>query len=193
MAGPRLRRGTRADAVHLAMFVDMASKGMSVRVWEGLAAPTQSPLEVGRARAQRENVPFSYRNATIAEQGGEVAGGLVGYTIVPDDTDILTVPSPFRPILELEREVPGHWYVNVLGVYPEFRGRGIGSALLVEADRIGAAAAPEGMAIIVDDGNLRARRLYERHGYRLVTARPQMPVPGVASGATFLLLTRPHG
>lgn len=192
-SGVHLRPATLHDAVHLAMLVDMAAKGMSVKVWQGLAAPGQSPLEVGRARAMREGVSFTYRNATMAEEGPAVVGGLVGYVIVPDDTDIATLPPPFRPILELERLVPGHWYVNVLAVYPEHRGRGIGSLLLQEADRIGAGSAPGGMAIIVDESNAVARRLYVRHGYREVATRPIVPMPGVHAGEHFVLLAKPHG
>lgn len=189
----RVRPATLADAVHLAMLVDIAGRGMPVRVWQGLAEPGQSPLEVGRARAMREQASFSYRNATIAEERREVVGALIGYVIVPDETGLATMPPQFRPIQELENEAPGHWYVNVLAVYPEVRGRGIGGLLLREADRIGTATAPRGMAIIVDEANEGAHRLYRRHGYRVAATRPIVPVPGLQSGERWLLLTKPHG
>ncbi len=63
-----------------------------------------------------------------------------------------------------------------------------GSQALAATDQV-----PVGSGIIVDDGNLRARRFYERNGYRLVASRPQVRVPDVASGQNFLLLTKPHG
>jgi ribosomal protein S18 acetylase RimI-like enzyme len=189
----RVRPATLADAVHLAMLVDIAGRGMPVRVWQGLAEPGQSPLEVGRARAMREQASFSYRNATVAEERREVVGALIGYVIVPDETGLATMPPQFRPIQELENEAPGHWYVNVLAVYPEVRGRGVGGHLLREADRIGTATAPRGMAIIVDEANEGAHRLYRRHGYRIAATRPIVPVPGLQSGERWLLLTKPHG
>jgi ribosomal protein S18 acetylase RimI-like enzyme len=192
-SGIRVRPATLADAAHLAMLVDIAGRGMPVRVWQGLAEPGQSPLEVGRARAMREQASFSYRNASVAEDRGEVVGALIGYVIVPDESGLASMPPQFRPIQELENEAAGHWYVYVLAVYPEARGRGIGGHLLREADRIGAAMAPGGMAIIVDDANTGAHRLYQRHGYRVAATRPIVPVPGLQSGERWLLLTKPHG
>lgn len=192
-SGVRVRPAALADAVHLAVLVDIAGRGMPVRVWQNLVEPGQSPLEVGRARAMREQASFSYRNATVAEEGGGVVGALIGYVIVPDETGLATMPPQFRPIQELENEAPGHWYVNVLAVYPEIRGRGVGALLLREADRIGGAAATDGMAIIVDEANEGARRLYERHGYHVVARRPIVPFAGLHSGENWLLLTRPHG
>ena len=128
-----------SDAVHLAAFVDMASQGMATRLWLGMAAPGQGPFEIGRARAMREDVGLSYRNATMAEVDGVVAGVLVGYPLRPED-DGATLPDMLKPLLALENLAVGSWYVNVLAVYPEFRGRGLGARLLQIADERAAAA-----------------------------------------------------
>ena len=75
------------------------------------------------------------------------------------------MPAMFVPLQELENLAPGSWYVNVLAVQPQFRGRGLGTQLLDLADAIAAAHRSRGLSVIVADANTGARRLYERCGY----------------------------
>jgi ribosomal protein S18 acetylase RimI-like enzyme len=171
----------------------MASKGLASRLWRDMATSSQSPYEIGRARAMRETGDFSYRNAFIAELAGQPAGGLVGYPLAdPYPAEALNSASAaFRPMVELEAEAAGHWYVNVLAVYPEHRGTGVGAALLDHAGRLGRAS-PKGMAIIVFSGNEGAQRLYARLGYRVAGRRNFSGPPGFKGGGELLLLTKPH-
>lgn len=173
----RLRDATPDDADALCRFVDMAGEGLPVHLWRQMAAPGQDPYEVGRARARRDTGGFSWRHAMLAERSGRVVGGLIGYPLaaapepgaaspIPEDT-----PALFRPLLELEALVPGHWYVNVLAVDPDERGRGLGTRLLAAADGIAAAGGLDGIALIVANDNHAARRLYEACGYRSVAER----------------------
>jgi len=176
------------------MLVDMAAKGLASHFWRQMAEPGQSPLEVGRARALRDDGAFSWRNGHIAEVDGDVAGALVGYVIDdPVDVSDLENANPIvRDLTLLEARVPGHWYVNVLAAYPEYRGTGVGSALLRYADVVGKAATRKGMAIIVASENAGARRLYERCGYRYTAKRPVVDPSGLAGNGDWLLLTKPH-
>jgi ribosomal protein S18 acetylase RimI-like enzyme len=189
----RIRPATRRDAADIALLVDIAGRGLPSYLWSQLAAHGQSSWEVGRARALREEGGFSYRNARIAEAGAEVAGLLIGYPLAEagDAGGIDSVPEPVRPLLLLEMEATGHWYVNILAIYPEFRGKGIGGLLLAEAETIGRSLSPHGMAIIVDSMNPGALRLYERNGYRVVASRPTVKTPIHPEPGEFLLMTKP--
>ena len=134
------RPATKADASALAVLVDIAGEGMPAYMWSTLAAPGQSVLEFGRERAQRDSGGFSWRNAVVAEIGGEVAACLVGYRLDdPYDLGALAgTPEIVQPLVKLEAKSPGSWYVNVLATFPEFRRRGIGAKLLAIAERRGA-------------------------------------------------------
>lgn len=187
-----IRPATSHDAIHIVALTDMAGEGLPALLWSQRAKPGESPIEIGRTRAMREEGAFSFRNARIAERGGVIAGLVLGYPLIGGD-DVSDVPPPLRGLVELEVEAAGHWYVNVLGVYPEFRSLGIGGRLLETADEIGSAASPEGMAIIVASANVGARRLYERCGYRRAASRPAIPMPGGPPSTEWILLTKPHG
>ena len=192
-----IRPAVPADATHLACFVDMASGGMALRLWETLRAPHQTLFEVGRSRALREDGAFSFRNAHIAEVDGAVAAGLVGYVIAPEHDatrrapgagEAAKLPAMVRPLVELEALVPGHWYVNILATYPEYRGRGIGAALLAHAEGRARAAGSHDMALIVASQEEGARRLYHRIGYRELARRQR--VDGSPDGGAWVLMAK---
>jgi ribosomal protein S18 acetylase RimI-like enzyme len=190
-----IRSATIADATHLAALVDIAGEGFGSHFWSQMATEGQSPFEVGRARAMRDEGAFSWRNAHIAEADGLVAGALVGYPIgdAVDPQALADASDLVRPLLELEAEALGLWYVNALAVFPEYRGRGIGRALLAHADTVGSAAGTRGIAIIVASANEGAMRLYAGAGYAETARRPLTPFPGYRRGGDWVLMTKAYG
>ena len=72
--------------------------------------------------------------------------------------------AAMRSLAEIDRRVPvePHWHLSVLGVAPERRGRGIGSALLApmleRCDR-------ELLPAYLETANAANLPLYERHGF----------------------------
>lgn len=161
-------------------------------MWREMSESGTPPAQIGRERALREVGGFSYRHAHMIELGGEIAGCAVSYRMEPSNSDLSDVPPRVRELVELEQQVPDHWYVNVLAVYPEYRGKGLGSLLLEHADSLGRTASSTGMAIIVASGNQGARNLYERHGYRYLDQRRATPYPGGPSEQAWVLLSKPN-
>ena len=186
------RLAAPADAVALAELVNYAGEGMPEYLWGQMAGPGEAAWSIGRARAAREEGSFSYSNATLIEtRDGEVSGALIGYKIadeVPPMPD--NIPAMFRPLQELENLAPGTWYVNVLAVRPQFRGRGHGTRLLGLADSLGRSTGRHGMSVIVSDTNTDARALYERCGYAEVAQRPMIKEGWINNGENWVLLTK---
>lgn len=186
------RPATRGDLERLVDFVLMAGDGLPDLTWAAMAQEGESLRDVGLRRAARNEGVFSWRNATIFERSGEPVGGLVG-TRLPDDPVPINAdfPRPFVSLQELENLVCGSWYVNILGVYPEARGQGIGSAMLDRADEIARQSGAAGTSIIVFSPNAGAERLYRRSGYGEV-ARRRLAVPGWRhDGCEAILLAKP--
>jgi ribosomal protein S18 acetylase RimI-like enzyme len=164
---------------------------MPLYLWDKMAKPGEDAWAVGRRRAAREEGSFSYRNAAIIECEGECAGCLIGYHI-PDEPQPISadMPAMFVPLQELENLAPGTWYVNVLAVQPQFRGRGLGTQLLGLADTIAAAHRSRGLSVIVADANIGARRLYERCGYAERASRAMVKDGWLTESMHWVLLVK---
>jgi ribosomal protein S18 acetylase RimI-like enzyme len=185
----RPARATDAPAlVHLA---DAAGEGLPAFLWGRLAKEGQSAHDVGEERISRETGSISYRNATVLEADGAVVGMLLGYPLpshpepVPDD-----LPPLIRPLAELENEVCGTWYVNILAVAPDRRSGGLGSRLLALAEELGRKAGSTGMSVITTDSNAGALRLYRRHGYRDVASRAVVSEDWATAAKNWILLSK---
>ncbi len=176
------RPATRDDAADLAQLIDLAGKGLPRVLWARMAEPGEDVWDVGARRAARDEGGFSWRNARMAEVGGQVAGGIVTYRVgAPAPVDDL--PVEVQSLQALENRVPGLRYVNVLATYAPYRGRGIGTRLLAEAE-------DGDMAIIVADRNLPALRLYLAVGY-VEQAREPLQGDWGCESREWVLLTKP--
>jgi ribosomal protein S18 acetylase RimI-like enzyme len=189
-----MRPARKTDASDIALLVNIAAHGGPAAGWarDKDAAGTYDPIEVGRLRALSEDGSFSWRNATMAEADGEIAGMLLGYR-EPDEAAAVptTTPSFFVPLLQLEAEAAGDWFISMLGVHVRWRGRGIGSQLLDVADTRRRESGADGVALIVEDINDGARRLYERHGFAVRAKRAIAPFPsGGPDGKDWLLMVK---
>ncbi|MCU9846847.1 GNAT family N-acetyltransferase [Defluviimonas sp. WL0024] len=184
-----IRKACAADAGFIAEMVNQAGEGIALHFWSMTAPVASAAIEVGIARAAGETAAISYRNAWIAEIGGEAAGCLIAHrqpeTLPPPDPE---TPPLFRPLDSLEAEAPDTGYVHVLATAPAFQGRGIGTRLLDFAERY---AGPRGMSLIVADANEGARRLYERAGYRVAARRAMVKDGWAGAGREWLLMVKP--
>ncbi len=172
--------------------MDIAGHGLPAYAWSLSAGEGQEPIDAGTERAAREDGNFSYRNAVVAEEDGEVVAMVLAYRL-PDfgeDASLDEVPEVLRPLLELELLAPGTFYVNGLATLPRYRGRGLASMLLEAARELAAEAGCDELSIQVFEQNEGALGLYERHGYRIAARRRAVPHPSYPYDGDVLLLTR---
>jgi len=187
------RRAVAEDAGALAELVNFASEGLAFHVWDRIKEAGETPWDIGRRRAAREEGAFSYRNAVVAEIGGEGAACLVGYRLDdPYDVDgsLAETPEIVRPLVRLEAKAPGSWYVNVLATFPEFRRKGIGARLLAIAEEKAREERAPALSVIVAGWNEPAARLYARAGYSTLAREPALPFPGCPHEGDWVLMVK---
>lgn len=189
---PPHRPAHHDDAYALAELVNMAGEGLPLYVWNEMASPGESAWDVGRNRARRDSGGFSYHNAIVREEDGEVIACLIGYPLEDEPAPVGydDIPDMFVPLQQLEDEVPGTWYVNALATYPDYRGKGYGGELLAIAEHLALDLSKNGMSVIVSDANTGARHLYEKCGYLEQTMRPMVKNDWQNDGNNWILLTK---
>ncbi len=102
-------------------------------------------------------------------------------------------PAIFVPLLELEALAPGSWYLNVLATYEQFRGKGLGSALLAHAEDVATLAGHKSISLIAEDTHLDALRLYVGKGFREVARRPVVKGDWQVDAQEWVLFTKSVG
>jgi len=169
-----IRPARRSECRRIAELYRISSDGIADYIWTKLGRPGEDVLEVGRKRYEREGTPFSYENCKLVELDGTVVGMLVAFPMEVDaqyqETDPVLVPYS---VLEEDQS----YYICGMAVDEAHRGRGIGTALLDEAEKTCRRSGFGKLSLIVFEQNVGAKRLYERAGYAETRRHPVVPHP----------------
>jgi ribosomal protein S18 acetylase RimI-like enzyme len=127
--------------------------------------------------ARREATQYSWQNALIAELNSVVAGAVVGY----DGAQLYTLrEGTFATINEfvertqtiVDETSAGEYYLDSVGVLPQYRGLGIGRALVEAFCSKVFAEGHNCVGLIVDFENPNAEKLYTSVGFKRINTRP---------------------
>jgi len=122
--------------------------------------------------SSREDTLYSWRNSTIALYDGQPAGLMVAY----DGARYRRMRDITFPMIRMyvgddynqmdDEASPGEFYLDSLAVLPQFRRKGIATALIKEMFRQQNAARIPLATIAVDPENDQAYHLYSANGFR---------------------------
>ncbi len=123
--------------------------------------------------ASVEGTQYSYRNALVAEVDGVAAGAAIGYDgalLEPLRSGTLSLLREFNPsvsVTDVETQA-GEFYIDSIGVLPQFRGNGIGKRLLMAMVGKGLALGCGKAGLMVGFENSEASSLYLGCGFQAV-------------------------
>jgi len=184
----RFRPAKREDCRVIAELFSISSDGVADYIWTRLAAPGEDILEVGRRRYEREDTSLSYRNCTLACRGEEILGMLVAFPMHVDPAAEPETDPVLAPYSSLE--VDDSYYVCGVALFPQYRGRGIGTQLMKLAESQATARGYRRLSLIVFERNQGAKRLYDRLGYREVARTAIVPHPLINFEGDALLMLK---
>ncbi|MEM7366100.1 MAG: GNAT family N-acetyltransferase [Pseudomonadota bacterium] len=193
MTPVNIRAATIEDAPNLAFLINLAGENLPMVQWRQMAGAEEDPLQVGAVRAARTEGDFSFRNAKVAEIDGTLVGMVLSYRL-PDPYDpgaTEDLPAIIRPLVLLESEAPGTWYINAIATYAEQQGRGVGSSLMAHCETMANDAGVTHLSLIVASENTGAHALYLKLGYQDVSSLPLVTYPEGPTGGDWVLMTKP--
>jgi len=184
------RPARKEDCATIASLYSISSDGVADYVWTQLAAPGEDIFDVGRRRYERENTNFSYRNCTLVEAGEKIIGMLVAFPmhVEPAEAEPDPVLAPYKRL-----EEDDSYYICGMALFPEHRGRGIGTRLLAFAEQAARERGYRKLSLIVFEQNTGAKRLYGKTGYREARREPVCPHPLIHYTGDAILMVKAIG
>jgi ribosomal protein S18 acetylase RimI-like enzyme len=188
MSTASIRPATIDDSHTIARLFLISSDGLAEYIWSRIANPGEDLADVGARRYARTDVPFSYQNCAVAEVDGQVAGMIHRFPMEESPDGEKEEDPVLRPYSELEEY--GSLYISGIALFPEFRGRGIGTRLIEEAAGQAKRRGLGKLSLICFDANTHAMRLYTRLGFEETERRPIVPHPTLhyAAGNAVLMV-----
>ena len=184
-----LRAAQKNEARTLAELFRMSAGGVADYIWQGLAAPGETLLDVGARRFAREDNGLSYRNCVVAEYDGKVVGMMLAYPIAAEHDQAEEEPQAdpvLRPYTELE--IPDSLYLACYAVLPDYRRQGVGSQLLETLRETAPWHELSRISALVPEENAGSLRLLRRYGFAEVDRRRIVPHPLIEVGGDVVLL-----
>lgn len=161
-----VRKATKDDAPLIANVVAMAIGDDIARAYCG-----DNHQLVLKELVCMELSQYSYRNAIIAEVDGMPAGAAVAYDgATLSELREATLAHIFKHtgkemIIKEDETDASEFYLDSLGVLPEYRGCGIGAKLILALKEIARTEYHKRLGLLVDFENPKAERLYLSLGF----------------------------
>ena len=170
-----IREARKEEAARIAQLFLLAWPVEEMAQAGGITA--EMLLEAVTGFAEREDTIYSYTKTFVAEVDGSgvgaglVVGAMCGYdgadyqALKQPIVDILGEDSAFAQLRETEA---GEYYLDSVGVLPQWRGQGIASRLFEAHFKRAASLGHKAAGLIVDVDKPKAEALYARLGFKHV-------------------------
>ena len=190
------RPATAGDAREIASLIAISSDGVAVIEWaEAAAAEGVEPLDIGERTYRNPTGAYSWRNCTIVEKDGKIAGMLLAFGMPaadardPQKRPKIDDTNVFAPYMYLEE--PDSWYICGVALYPEHRGKGLGTRLMNVASAQARQNGFKTLSLVAFAQNEGSVRLYKRLGFKIVDYAPVIPHPLIHyNGKALLMVSR---
>lgn len=132
-----------------------------------------------RAMVNQEDFRYSLKNTLVAVIDGKIAGAIFGYPGEQEPTIDDAFHEQYKEfgistttrLYQDSETMPGEWYLDILAVYPKYRGHGIGTTLLLAIEDLAKRDGATITALNCEVDNTNAFELYKHLGYEVHSTR----------------------
>lgn len=189
-----IRPAEPEDIPDLAQLLIIGAQGLIDAIYHDLI-PGLPINKIVEKRFHYVGTAASYENCWVAEQEGRVIGKIHAFPADELGSDLVDplVPEERYVLLEPFETLytPGSYYIDVVAVYPEFRGQGVGSRLMSFAASQAKAGGFKELNLVVTEQNIRAVQLYQRIGFKIANRSPIVEHELIHYSGDWVLMTCP--
>ncbi len=197
IAGLTIGPATREDATALAGAAMLAGHGIFEMLFENLV-PGLSAAAAYRDRRVLKPGHFShFSNWHVARDAqGKQLGAFNAFPhaeLARAAPDPLITPDRLAPLAamgDIEDEPAGSYYLNLVAVFPEAQGRGIGSALVQHAITLATQQKFPRLSLSTWGDDQKLMSFYARLGFTCAAKREFAPDPRLSAGTSYVLLVK---
>jgi ribosomal protein S18 acetylase RimI-like enzyme len=131
-----------------------------------------------------------WQSTIIAEWDGEIAGLSIGFTVDESINDQSAQHPVLDQLIAMQRRIIGNRFIDSVGVYREFRGKGIGRALVANEIDLARRNGNPAISLITESHNDVALSLYGAHGFKEIERLEAIERIGQDKRHDWVLLTR---
>lgn len=195
MVNYQTRPASSADCDVITKAIAISSGGYAQLGWQEKQGdyPGLSLAEIGSRMYARDKPPFTWRNCIVAE-ADEPLGVMLAYGISAGDGSADSASEKeddhdvFYPV---SMEIQNSWYICGMTVFAAWRGKGIGSHFLKNANVQAKDQAYDQISLIAFAQNEGSVRLYLRNGFSVAESRTIIPHPMLEYTGDALLMVAP--
>ena len=158
------RPAKREESRIIAELYSLSSAGVADYIWTKLSMPGEDIIDVGERRYEREDHVFSYKNCTIVEVDGVIAGMMVAFPMEADDE--IDEDPVLAAYSKLEED--NSYYICGVALYPEYQGEGLGHQFMALAKQQAMMRGLNKLSLVVFEDNENALNIYKTLGYEEV-------------------------
>ena len=194
-----IRPARPEDIPDLAALLLAGTDGIVESLYEGLV-PGKTTAEILARRFLREGTTGALAHCWSAVQNERAQARVLGQMqAFPIDLQEQNTPDPLipeeryvvaEPFDVLDAAVPGSFYINVISVYPEYQGQGLGKRFLALAEAQTRRHGLTTLSLACFEENPRALALYRREGFEEVARAPAAKHPRIRHGGDILMLAK---
>ena len=193
-----IRRATPGDALACAQLVLMATHGIAEAVFRDLIPGQPTEQIIATRRIEPEGRSSSYTYWWVADgDHSDIAGGINAYALKEDfrpaREELLTKERIriLRPMIELDAEATGTFFVNILAVFPKYRHAGLGRRLIALAVQKAREAGTAAVSLTTFENDSRLVSYYREIGFTTIASRPIQPHECLQETGNLVLMTMP--
>lgn len=169
-----IRKVQKEEIPRLYPFVLRILKDMELAVLDKIDPDTLRDIVVDAMHSP--NYRYGYENAYVYMIGDEIAGVLFGYPgrwepLIdgPLQASMVKHGYSYEKISQENETVSGEWYLDTLVIDPNFRRRGVASALIEHAFKVAKEMDFKRIGLNCEMDNVPAYNLYKKVGFKQVT------------------------